>query len=88
MENLGERLKDVRLKAGLTLRELARQADVSPSFISQIENGKSQPSVATLYSFSRLLGVTVDELFDARDTAPIIVGSSRSRTTSGTAPAG
>jgi transcriptional regulator with XRE-family HTH domain/quercetin dioxygenase-like cupin family protein len=67
MDNLGERLKDVRLKAGLTLRELARQANVSPSFVSQIENGKSQPSVATLYSFSRLLGVTVDELFDSRE---------------------
>jgi transcriptional regulator with XRE-family HTH domain/quercetin dioxygenase-like cupin family protein len=71
MENLGERLKDVRLKAGLTLRELARQANVSPSFISQIENGKSQPSVATLYSFSRLLGVTVDELFDAPEEQPV-----------------
>ena len=32
MDNLGQRLKDVRLKAGLTLRELARQAEVSPSF--------------------------------------------------------
>jgi transcriptional regulator with XRE-family HTH domain len=64
MNNLGSRLKDERLKAGMTLRELARQAQVSPSFISQIENGKSQPSVATLYTFSRLLGISVDELFD------------------------
>ena len=66
MDHLGQRLKDVRVKAGMTLRELARQADVSPSLISQIENGKSQPSVATLYSFSRLLNVSVDELFDER----------------------
>lgn len=64
MEDLGRRLKEVRIRAGLTLRELARQADVSPSLISQIENGKSQPSVATLYTFSRLLHVSVDELFD------------------------
>ena len=69
MDNLGERLKDIRLKAGLTLRELARQANVSPSFISQIENGKSQPSVATLYSFSQLLNVSVDELFESKDGA-------------------
>ena len=66
MEDLGPRLKEVRIRAGLTLRELARQADVSPSLISQIENGKSQPSVATLYTFSRVLNVSVDELFDAR----------------------
>jgi transcriptional regulator with XRE-family HTH domain len=64
MDNLGTRLKDVRLRAGMTLRELARQADVSPSFVSQIENGKSQPSVATLYTFAQLLNVSIDELFD------------------------
>jgi len=66
MEDLGRRLKEVRVRAGLTLRELARQADVSPSLISQIENGKSQPSVATLYTFSRVLNVSVDDLFDDR----------------------
>lgn len=66
MDNLGSRLKDIRLKAGLTLRELARKAAVSPSFISQIENGKSQPSVATLYAFAQLLNVSIDELFDQR----------------------
>ena len=69
MEDLGQRLKEVRVRAGLTLRELARQADVSPSLISQIENGKSQPSVATLYAFSRLLNVSVDELFEDRTPA-------------------
>ncbi|HEU0207214.1 MAG TPA: XRE family transcriptional regulator [Pseudolysinimonas sp.] len=78
MDNLGSRLKDVRLKAGLTLRELARQADVSPSFVSQIENGKSQPSVSTLYAFARLLNVSIDELFDQRgveaDRPPLVEG--------------
>jgi transcriptional regulator with XRE-family HTH domain/quercetin dioxygenase-like cupin family protein len=64
MDHLGQRLKCVRVRAGLTLRELARAAEVSPSLISQIENGKSQPSVATLYAFSRVLNVSVDELFD------------------------
>ncbi|MBG6056535.1 transcriptional regulator with XRE-family HTH domain [Salinibacterium sp. CAN_S4] len=70
MDNLGSRLKDIRLKSGMTLRELARQADVSPSFISQIENGKSQPSVATLYAFAQLLKVSVDDLFENRPAVP------------------
>lgn len=61
--NLGGRFKDVRLKSGMSLREVARQLGVSPSFISQMENGKSQPSVATLYSMAQLLGVSIDELF-------------------------
>lgn len=61
--NLGSRLKVARMASGMSLREVARQLGVSPSFISQMENGKSQPSVATLYSIAQLLGVSVDALF-------------------------
>ncbi len=63
IENLGVRLKRARQRSGLSLREVARQLRVSPSFVSQMENGKSTPSVATLYSLAQLLNVTVDELF-------------------------
>ena len=63
--NLGARLRDVRLRSGLSLREVSRQLGVSPSFVSQLENGKSQPSVATLYSLAQLLRVSIDELFAA-----------------------
>ena len=79
MDNLGSRLKNVRVKAGWTLRELARQAGVSPSFVSQIENGKSQPSVATLYEFAQLLNVSIDELFDPRGGAAERPGNPRGR---------
>lgn len=65
VEYLGPRLKEIRMKSGLSLREVARQLNVSPSFVSQIENGKSQPSVATLYSFAKLLNVPVDILFES-----------------------
>lgn len=71
MDRLGARLKELRQSAGFSLRELARQADVSPSLVSQIENGKSRPSVSTLYSFARLLNVPVDELFDAESAAVV-----------------
>ncbi|MES2094618.1 MAG: XRE family transcriptional regulator [Actinomycetota bacterium] len=71
MDALGIRLKELRQQSGLSLREFARQVNVSPSFVSQIENGKSQPSVATLYAFSQRLNVTVDELFEG---APGTVG--------------
>ena len=64
LHDIGTRLKERRVAAGMSLREMAREADVSPSFLSQIENGKSQPSVATLFSFANILGVKIDELFD------------------------
>jgi transcriptional regulator with XRE-family HTH domain len=71
LHDIGTRLKERRVAAGMSLREMAREADVSPSFLSQIENGKSQPSVATLFSFDNILGVKIDELFDddATDSA-------------------
>jgi transcriptional regulator with XRE-family HTH domain len=55
----------------LTLRELARRVGVSPSLISQIETGRSQPSVGTLYAIATELEVSVDDLlFDGDDTRP------------------
>ncbi|MEV6848104.1 helix-turn-helix domain-containing protein [Actinoplanes sp. NPDC051411] len=67
---LGSRLKRVRERSGRSLREVARELGVSASFLSQMERGKSQPSVATLYSLSQLLNVSIDELFAEEETAP------------------
>jgi transcriptional regulator with XRE-family HTH domain len=65
MNEIGKRLKRLRSERGMSLRELARLSDVSPSFLSQIENGKSQPSVATLFTFAKQLEVPIDTLFEA-----------------------
>jgi transcriptional regulator with XRE-family HTH domain len=59
---LGPRLRAIRLRRGVGLRELARRLDLSPSSISQIETGKMRPSVRTLYALAAEFGVTVDEL--------------------------
>ncbi len=69
VHNLGRQLRRVREDAGLSARAVARQLQVSPSFISQIETGRSQPSVATLYALAQLLDITIDELFVRRDGA-------------------
>ena len=66
--NLGARLREVRLKAGLSLRAVARELGVSPSFVSQLENDRSRPSVGTLYSLAQLLDVSMDQLFESAET--------------------
>ena len=66
-DTLGTRLRAERERRGLTLRELARRLEVSPSLVSQIETGKTQPSVRTLYAMVSELGVSLDELFAAAD---------------------
>jgi transcriptional regulator with XRE-family HTH domain len=60
---LGERLREERNRRGLSLRELARRLEVSPSLVSQIETGKIQPSVRTLYAMVSELGVSLDDVF-------------------------
>jgi transcriptional regulator with XRE-family HTH domain len=68
---IGSRLRANRTMRHLTLRELARRVGVSPSLISQIETGRSQPSVGTLYAIATELEVSVDDLlFDGDDTRP------------------
>jgi transcriptional regulator with XRE-family HTH domain len=59
---IGARLRAARERAGLGVRELARAVGLSGSLISQIENGKAQPSVATLYAIVTELGLPLHAL--------------------------
>ncbi|WP_330286350.1 helix-turn-helix domain-containing protein [Streptomyces sp. NBC_00576] len=67
---VGARIRQARLERGVSLRGLAREIGVSASLVSQIETGKSQPSVSTLYAITTALAISVESLFDASaDTA-------------------
>ncbi|WP_253259882.1 helix-turn-helix domain-containing protein [Subtercola boreus] len=59
---MGPKLRAARLKKGLSLRSIASEVGVSASLISQVENGKTQPSVSTLYALVNQLGISFDEL--------------------------
>lgn len=84
---IGGRLREGRLAAGMSVRELARQLGVSPSFVSQFENDKSQPSVGTLYAISQVLNLSVDALFAlAADDCPDGPVFMADRSRGGTAP--
>ncbi|WP_329268263.1 helix-turn-helix domain-containing protein [Streptomyces sp. NBC_01451] len=76
---VGARIRQARLERGMGLRALAREIGVSASLVSQIETGKSQPSVSTLYAITTALGISVESLFDASaDTvreSPVVAGS-------------
>lgn len=63
VERLGPRLRQERERLGVSLRALARDVGVSASMISQLETGKVQPSVSTLYAITTTLGITVEDLF-------------------------
>jgi transcriptional regulator with XRE-family HTH domain/mannose-6-phosphate isomerase-like protein (cupin superfamily) len=66
---IGARLREKRLARGVSLRQFARDLEVSASFISQLETGKAQPSVATLFAICSALDIATDELFESEDAA-------------------
>ncbi len=64
---VGDRIREERLRRGLSVRGLARDLGVSASLISQIETGRSRPSVSTLYAITKALGISLEDVFDAPD---------------------
>lgn len=70
--SVGARIRQARLERGLGLRALAREVGVSASLVSQIETGKNQPSVSTLYAITTALGISVESLFEARESVAAV----------------
>ena len=79
MKIVGANIKRVREEKGITLRELAKQLDVSASFLSQIETGKAFPSLSSLKNLANSLQVTVGGLMgeDSKVTDPVVKKSQR-----------
>jgi transcriptional regulator with XRE-family HTH domain len=68
-DELPRRLRAERERRHVSVRELARRLDVTPSAISQIETGRARPSVATLFAIVTELDLSLDALFDHRRRA-------------------
>ncbi len=65
MQRFGEKLRTLRQKKGLTLKELTEQLGMSAySHISKIENGDKKPSLELAFKISRYFGVSLDSLVD------------------------
>ena len=91
---LGPRLRQVREQRGLSVRELARRTQCSPSLVSQIERGLSAPSVGMLYALATELRTSLDFLFSAAAPAEGLTvtahgdGRVQAAGTAGSLPAG
>ncbi|MCL3859834.1 helix-turn-helix domain-containing protein [Actinotalea sp. K2] len=60
---LGQRVRSLRAITGMSMRDLASRAGVSAGYVSQIENGQANPSLAVIRSIAESFGVTWLELF-------------------------
>jgi transcriptional regulator with XRE-family HTH domain len=63
VENLGEYLREQRLSAKLSLRQLAEQAGVSNPYLSQIERGLRRPSAEVLQQIAKALRISAETLY-------------------------
>ena len=60
---IGEKIKQLRIRTNLTQEELANRCDLSKGFISQVERDLTSPSIATLMDILESLGTNLTEFF-------------------------
>lgn len=65
IDDLGPRIRSYRQMRRMTLRQVAAVAEVSVSFLSQLERGASGASIPTLHVIAEALGLTLADLFSA-----------------------
>jgi transcriptional regulator with XRE-family HTH domain len=65
--DVGRMIREQRQARQLTLAQLARLANVSTSYVSQVERGVANPTLASLKTLSHALGITVGTLLDGSD---------------------
>ena len=61
--SLGDYLKEQRVAAQLSLRQLAQQAGVSNPYLSQIERGLRRPSAEVLQQIAKALRISAEQLY-------------------------
>ena len=66
---IGSRLKQARIKAGLTQQELAEQTNLSVAFISRVERGSTHINLKRLSEFCTILGISEGEILNGVSNA-------------------
>lgn len=71
---IGNKIKMLRIKNGLTQEELANRSEISKGFISQIERDLTSPSIATLVDLLQCLGTNLKDFFNEIVDEKIVFG--------------
>ena len=70
---LGERLRAIRQLRRKTLKDVAGAAGISESFLSQLERGRTNATIATLQRLATALGIEVSDLFSTGSSRPRVI---------------
>jgi len=73
--SIGDKIKQLRIKLGLTQEELAARTELSKGFISQLERDLTSPSIATLMDILEALGTNIRDFFNESMEEKIVFSS-------------
>lgn len=71
--SVGKNITYYRKKKNMSMDDLSKRSGVSKSMLSQIEQGKSNPTVVTVWKIARSLDVNIQKLLESSDDTPIEV---------------
>ena len=72
---IGQKIREARKRKNITLEELAGKVGRNWSFLSQIERGRSIPSIETLYLICDALEISLSDLFEKHKSIPYKINS-------------
>src|SRR3974390_1978476 len=65
LSSFGARLRELRMRRGWTLQALAARSGLSKTFLSRLESGHRQASIAAVLTLSRVFDVSLATLFES-----------------------
>ncbi|MCF8082882.1 MAG: XRE family transcriptional regulator [Deltaproteobacteria bacterium] len=71
-EQIGGRIKKLRIERMLTQEALAQEAGLTKGYLSKIENSENSPPVSTLLTLAKALGVDINDIFSEEATTTSI----------------
>ena len=71
-DNIGAKIKALRLKNNLTLKELASRCELTTGFLSQLEHNVSSPSIQTLEDIIEALGSSLKDFFSENEETKLV----------------
>lgn len=67
---IGQNIRELRVRAGLTLTTVARKAQLAKSSLSKIETGQTSPPISTLIRIAKAISVPISDFFAAEHSKP------------------
>lgn len=72
MMKIGARIKDLRTRQRVTLKELAKKTGLTPSFLSQLERDLTSPSISSLETIAEALNTKVSYFFEGDERKELV----------------